>query len=253
MKTQININPITDNYLDRGFQNVLLPFRCFQHVLFLSCFSIKYNCVRPHRASYYTVTLIPFVGFVAFHVVYLFSTTYDEIVNQYMIFFIRSHVFYSVLPFIFFYILNIIQRRDHVRLILMIQKAFRLVNFNKYKKAANRNWFAILRYIVGFIASAAAARNIIMILYLYTLLFFDVIITYGVSLIALIRDGMVSWMAEVEYYSKICLDLEEENYDDKFEKFFQAYVNLMEAFGIFKKIYKFTVRTDFYGVSVVSE
>ena len=248
MKTQIHINPITDNYLDRGFQKVLLPFRCFQHVVFLSCFSIEYNCIRPHRACYYVVSLMAILGFIAVHMYNLFWNEYDDKVIPYMIFFIRSHVFFSVLPFIFFYVLNIIQRRDHLRLILKIQKAFRLIHFKQYKKVAKRNWFALLRYSLSYIACVAAARDLSMIVYLFTLLFFDALITYGGSIIRLIRDGIFSWMDEVEYYSKICLALEEENYDDKSKKLFQAYVNLLEAFDIFKEIFQFVVRSDLCGV-----
>ena len=246
MKTLININPITDNYLDRGFQNVLLPFRCFQHVVFLSCFSIKYNCVRPHRASYFIVSLIAILGFMAFHINGLFSKDNDNIDNSYMIFLTKIHVFLSVFPFGFFYVLNIIQRKDNVRLILKIQKAFRLINFKQYKKAFYRNWFAIFRYSVGFIACTAATCDLMLAIYLYTMLFFDVVITYGVSIIALVRDGFVSWMAEVEYYCKMCLEIEEEVYDDKIKNLLEAYIYLMEAFDIFKNIFKFTVRSDFY-------
>ncbi|KAJ8733170.1 hypothetical protein PYW08_001468 [Mythimna loreyi] len=74
-------------------------------------------------------------------------------------------------------------------------------------------------------------------------------------MIGLIMDGVVTWTSDVEYYSKICLELEEKC-DDKFYKLFQAYSNLLEAFDIFKKIFKFrilfrTFDTFFHGLLYV--
>ena len=248
MNIQI-INPITDNYLDSRFQSVLLPFRCFQHMMFLSCFSIMYNRIRPHRASYYVVSLIAILGSIYFHASNISSFDYSEVANPYMFIFLKVHVFLIGFPLSFFYVLNIIQRRDHVRLILEIQKAFRLINFKQYKKAANRNWFAVLKYSLILILSVALTRELILVVYLYTTLFFDVILLYGCSIIALLRVGIDSWKAEVEFYSQMCLELEEEKYDDKLNRLFQAYGDLMEAFQIFKKIFKFIVSSDYCKVS----
>ena len=224
---------------------MLLPFRCFQHMVFLSCFSIEYNCIRPHRAPYYVVSLIVAFGFVTFHMVNLFSKDFEEINNPNMMFFMRLHTILLLFCLSFFYILNIIQRKDHVRLILKIQKGFRLIRFKQYKMVANRNWFALLQYSVGFIISVGAGREIMTMLYLYTLMYFDVIITYGASIIRLIGDGILLWVAEVEYYSQIGLELDEAKYDEKLKKLHQAYIDLLEAFDIFKKIFKFTVRSEF--------
>lgn len=241
MKTQINLNPITVNFLERGFQNFLLPFRCFQHLVFLSSFSIESNCIRPHSASYYIVSLIAILGFMTIQLIPLFLNDFDVITDKFLLFFIVN-IISLVIPFLAFYVLNIIQRQDNVRLILKIQKAFTLTNFKRYKTATIRNWWLIFRHIVGYIISVTATGDLLSAVYFYTLLYFTVNITYAISLIALMRDGIITWISEVEYYSKTSLELEGEKCGDALRKLFQAYINLMDAFDIFKKIFKFTVR-----------
>lgn len=67
-------------------------------------------------------------------------------------------------------------------------------------------------------------------------------LTYAASIITLIRDGIITWTSEFEDYIQTCLELEEEKYGDKFKKLFDAYINLMGAYHIFKRIFKFVVR-----------
>lgn len=212
-------------------------------MVFLSSFSIEYNCIRPHRVSYYILSFIIVLAFICFHLSNIISSDFNE-ASSFILIFVRVQVTSIVVPTAFFYVLNNIQRIDHVRLILKIQKAFRLINFKHYSKTATRNWIGIVRHFVGYIVCVALTRNVMIAFYFYTLLYFDVILTYGVSIIALIRDGITTWTSEVEYYSQICLELDERKYNDKFKKLLEAYINLMEAFHVFKKIFKFVVRLD---------
>lgn len=156
MKTQININPITVNFLDKRFQKVLFPFRCFQHMVFLSSVSIEYN---PHRACYYIVSFIGVLVFICFHLFILFSSDFVG-VNLFTFVFIKVNVILVAVPIIFFNVLNIMQRKNHVRFILKIQKAFIIINFKQYNKPALRNWSVILQHIFGYVVSVALTRNL---------------------------------------------------------------------------------------------
>lgn len=245
MKTQISIDPITNNFLDRKFQKLLFPYRWFQHIVFLSSFSIEYNCIRPHRISYYIFSLIGTLGIIIFHMQPFFTNDFDNVDNNFIIVFVKLNFILLLIPFVSFYVLNVVLRKAHVALILKIQKAFRLSNFKAYKKPTMRNWSGILRHSLDFAISVAITRNFLVAGYLYTLLYFDVNLTYGVSIIALIKDGLDSWITEVQYYSKLSSEFGEDKYNDKLEKLFESYVNLMEAFDMFKNIFKFSVRRHF--------
>ena len=244
MKRKFKINPITDNYLDKSLQKVLFPFRFLQHMLFLSRYSIEYNCIRPHSTSYYIISLIGTLVLIIFHLEKYTSNDFDDVTNDIVIFFLKFNAILLVIPFICFYFLNIFQREDHVRIILKIQKGFQLVNHKEYKKAIHRSWFGIFRHVAFFVASVFVIRDFVIIVYLYTLVYFDVHITYAFILISLIRDGMISWISEVEHYSKLSTEYGDD-YNDEFQKLFQAYSRFMEAFEIFKKIFKYAVRGIF--------
>ena len=246
MKTQIRIDPITHNFLDRNFQKLLFPFRCFQHMVFLSSFAIEYNCIRPHRVSYYIFSLIGTTMFICFHMEPIVTKDYDKIDNAYIVIFIKVNVFLFAIHFVSFYLLNVILSENHVQLILKIQKAFRLSNFKAYKKPIIRNWMAIVRHSIDFGISVAVTGEFLFVVYFYTLMYFDVNLTYGVSVIALLRDGMYSWISELEFYSKLSSEFGEEKYKEKLEKLLESYVSFMEAFDMFKNIFKFTVSVTFF-------
>lgn len=171
MKTQIRINPITHNFLDKSFQNLLLPFRCLNHMMFISRFSIKYNCIRPHRISYYIVSLIGTLGFIFFHIQNLLSREFNGVPNKFLIVFIKINVVSLVLPFVIFYTFNIILRIDHVLMILKIQKAFRLVYFKNYKRAIRRSWLEVARHFVFFTISVLLSPNLKVAVYFYSTIY----------------------------------------------------------------------------------
>ena len=241
MKTQIKIDPITNNFLDRQFRNLLLPIQCLQHLFFVSTFSIEYNCIRPHRILYHIFSFIGTLGFISFHVSNFLTSNSDGQINPFLVIFIRLNVIMLVIPFICFYFAKIIQRTEHIIVILKIQKAFRIINYKKYKKSTMKTWNGVSRHLVSYIITVALIRNLVIAIYFYSLIYFDVNLTYGVFYIVLIRDGMIAWISEVEYYSKLSLELEEAKISEKCKRLFEAYVSLLEAYDIFKKIFKITV------------
>ena len=246
MEAQFNIDSITNNFLDKGFQNTLLPYQCIQHMLFISRFSIKYNSIRPHRVSYYIISFIGVLGFIIFHMENLLARKIEGAKNQFLIVFVKINVVLLVIPFVLFFTLNVIQRKEHVQIILEIQRAFRLINYKDYKKSIRRNWLGLVWHIFFYSLSVYITFDLKLAVYFYTLIYFDVNCTYGVSVIALIKDGIIAWISEVEHYSILSLELEDEIYDDKLEKLYEAYIHLLKAFNIFKSIFKFAVRRYFY-------
>ncbi|KAF9410597.1 hypothetical protein HW555_010364 [Spodoptera exigua] len=58
------------------------------------------------------------------------------------------------------------------------------------------------------------------------------------QLIHLIREGVLTWISEVNYYSKH-VEYEEEKYNERMKIMFQVYLDLMKAFELFKGIHQF--------------
>uniref|UniRef100_A0A2H1WWV0 SFRICE042066.2 n=1 Tax=Spodoptera frugiperda TaxID=7108 RepID=A0A2H1WWV0_SPOFR len=248
---QLTFSLQTDNYLDQSFQRVLFPFRCLQHALFQSRFSIKHNFIKPHNRSYY---IFSFFGTLClFFYIYYFSVVIKNI-DSTIEFFFKTNSYLPFIPFLIFYVLNIIQRNDHVKLVITIQKSFRLIKFNckQYKECALWNWFGVFCHLFWVIFGLLFFQEIVLAIMFYVVAFHDVSLTYGISMIFLIKNGMVAWIAEVEYQCGNCLELEDRKRCEVFKKLFVAYEELMEAYVIFKRLFKISVSNFSSSVSLTS-
>lgn len=240
MSKMVYFNPINDNFLDRSFQKAIFPFQCLHHALFLSRFSIKYNCVRAHGRWYYMFSFFGISCLLLYMYKYV-AVMFMASVNSLVDFFLWLNLCFAFLPFVMFYCINIIRRRNHVKIILKIQKAFRIVHYKDYRQCMLWNWFGVFCHVFWVILSIGVLQDISVAASFYIMTYFDVNTTYGNSLIFLIRNGMTAWIAEVEYQCKTCLELEERKRCDHFRKLFQAYEDLMEAYCLFKKLFQFPV------------
>lgn len=232
---------ITYNFLDRRFQKMLFPFQFMKHMFFISSFSVSNNCIRAQSMSYYIVSLIGTLVFVIFHSLTYFNVEYFGYYSLFLKYFSKFNSLFLLTSFITFYFINIVQSKDNVQLILKIQKAFKIINYKNYKIFTICNWITILLQYVTFFVWASLLSNFRNAYFFYTLIYFEVNVTYAICVISLIRDGMVTWISEVEYYAKLSLELEEEIYSNNLKNLFQAYIDLLEAFNIFQRIFQFFV------------
>ncbi|PZC77070.1 hypothetical protein B5X24_HaOG200720 [Helicoverpa armigera] len=214
-------------------------------MLFTSKFSIAYNCIRPHRFFYYVFSFIGVLTFILYHLQRLFNGNFAT--YNYLSLAATLNVFFVVIPFPIFYTLNVLQREDNVEIILKIQNALKIINYKRYMIRTYWNWFYIIRHLIAYLIIVCITRNSQIAIYYYTLNYVDVNVIYGVIMIELIRDGVIIWVSEVEHYSKLCLDLNEETYNKTMKKLFHAYISLMEAFDIFKGLFQYSV--SFYVIS----
>lgn len=171
--------------------------------------------------------------------------------NTFFEFIIQFNVYMYMLSFMFFYIINVIQTKNNVRMVLKIQKALRIINYKNYRNLTIWNWINVLRYFGNYFISISTICRFPLAIKLFTLIYFDVYTAYGISLITLMVDGMRKWISEVEYHSKISSELHEEKYNDCCKKLFLAYVDIMEAFHVFKRIFQISVRVTFCIISLL--
>lgn len=245
MKALIDFSSITDNFLDKSFQNVLFPYRFLQHLLFLSRFSIEYNCIRPHGALYYIFSFIGTTGLISYMFFCTGPRSFKKISNVLDAFFVVNSCV-LIVPFYVFYAINVIQRKDHVKLILKIQKSYRTVKYKQYKQISLfGNWFGVFYHFFWILLSFILLRSIQISFSFYVMTFFDVNTTYGLSLIFMLRNGMTAWIAELEYQSKVCLEFEEKRRCCIFKKLFEAYEDLLEGFVIYKRLFRYSVSIFF--------
>ena len=232
---------ITNNFLDSGFQNMLLPFQCMQNMFFLPSFSIECNCIRTPTVNYYIVSLIGTLGLILFHILTYFLTAGFEIFSPIVKFCNKVNYITTMIVYIGFYFINIRNGKINIQMILKIQSAFRVIYYKHYKMFIIGNWISVSLYFVFYFIIVLIARDLWGSFFYYSFLCFNVNIIYGIRMIALIRDGLKTWIYEVNYYGNLCSELEEQKYNVILEKLLQAYMDLMEAFDILKDILKISV------------
>ena len=236
---------ITNNFLDRGFQNMLLPFQFMQHMFFLSRFSIEHNCIRIPSVNNYILSLIATVVFSVFHSVTLVITEGFDGFSMIVKFFNKLNVIIVVITYLIFYYNNFTKRKNIIEMVLKIQRVLRIIYYKRYKMLTIWNWISVSLHCVLYFLIVLVTRDLSLSFFFYSLFYLNTETIYAIRMIDLIRDGMKTWIAEVKYYGKLCLELEEEKYNNNLKKLSQAYIDLMEAFDILKDISKFSVRVTF--------
>ncbi|KAF9800099.1 hypothetical protein SFRURICE_016976 [Spodoptera frugiperda] len=249
MKNMINSNPIIDNFLDKSFQNVLLPYRLLHHSVFLSRFSIKHNCIRPHERSYYIFSLIGVICWIIY--TYNYAIIPTDKFNELIDIFLMLNTYMLVSPFFVYYIVNVIKRMEHVEILIRIQKCFRIIHYNKYRDTTTWNWFGIFCHSFWIIVSLVVLQDINIAISFYIINFYDIHTTYGMSMMFMLKYGMYAWISEVKYKCKISLELEERKRDQIFCKLFQAYEELMKAYVIFKSLFKYSYHISVFAIITI--
>lgn len=110
MKALIDFSSITDNFLDKTFQNVLFPYRFLQHLLFLSRFSIEYNCIRPHGTFYYIFSFIGTTGLISYMFFCTGPRSFKKISSVLDAFFVVNSCV-LIVPFYVFYAITLFKGR----------------------------------------------------------------------------------------------------------------------------------------------
>lgn len=156
---------------------------------------------------------------------------------------IRVYIFVSTnmyIPgFLIVYIINIRDTKKHVQLILKIQNAFRIIKLRKYRHFIIFNWAYVLRYVGVILIFVILEERLTMAVFIFSLIYFDANIIYGISIINMIRGGVLTWLSEVEYLNTM------PDFDSKekvWPELFSAYRNFMDAFGIYKNVFQMSVR-----------
>lgn len=242
MKVKISKLKFSKNFLDKSFQKVLLPTQITQHVVFLSKFSINSNCIMPNGFLYILISLVGMFFFI-------FLNLNDGNIRDIFQKFTKSKFLWlsftlnyvgCLSGYILFYFHNVFSRKKHVEMIVTIQKAFRIICFDKYNLIIFDNWSFLLRHYLVYVLFIFLRLDISVTVYFFSLVYFDVYASYSVCLSKLLHGGILTWISEIEYYTRVSLIVNNEE-DKKWTTLFQVYTDLMKTFSIFKNVFQIPV------------
>lgn len=196
----------------------------------------------PNGLLYKIISLLGMLFFIILNLNYI---DIDDIKfffrsGKILIFSFSSSYLVSGTGYIVFYLHNFFSSTTHVRMIVMIQKSFRLIHFHKYKNIIIDNWSYIVRHFIPYFILIFLKVSIPVIIYFFSLVYFEVYIYYGVCLSKLLRGGIRAWMSELQYHTRVSLNINNKG-ENTWKILFQVYKDLMEAFSIFKSVFQVPV------------
>lgn len=127
---------------------------------------------------------------------------------------------------------------------LSIQKAFKRLNYKYYKRITIWYWIIVWYHFIYFIYCLITFTfyDYKVILVAVTVIYFEVHSTIVLSILILIKEGIITWTSEFQCYGQVCWRIGDEESKRHMKVLFQVYVDLLKAFDLFKKTHHSIVR-----------
>lgn len=252
---------LQSNFVDKSFQNALLPLNLLQYTSFLSKYTIRNNFIYPKRCDYHILSFLFICVMIYCH---YYQSKIDEMVQ------LPLHSYSAVSFSLFFhfssysgegiilFIINICSSEYAVQLLLIVQKIttfFRISN-NNFRVWKRENWIYVGGTYVIYIFIAIVYAILLKIKidgissemrfsYIFVLLYYDVSIICAFRYIKLCDECLRLWISNVQLYSKQfkCYetDIDKRNADYYIRGLFNAYVNILDSFELIKRIFQLPV------------
>nr|QZH55060.1 gustatory receptor 27 [Achelura yunnanensis] len=227
------------NILSDNFQKMLFPFNVIEKMFFLSKCKIQNNFVTPNRFMDNVISLI-FVSTVSLlHVVSLIShlvSNNAQTVTLIVVAFINLLLYCT--GFFLHFICKVVNTNVNVEFLLKLQHIYHCLYKTEtcIKSAVLKSrlqvyFLVISNFVAIFWAMYFELANYIDIIIVFVLLHFDVDMIYASMMIQMIEQFTMRWLE--------MLDSIEENND--WNKLFEVYLDLLQAYELFKKIFKLSI------------
>lgn len=245
---------LLNNCLDQNIKNTLLPLDFINSLTFSSKFNIKNNFITPKSRKYFLLSFIATVVSVIGHIIV--AVVYPESVKHFLylrVLNISNMVSYGT-GLIGHFVLNIKYSLENIDLILKTQEACRIIKFQdkSITKFTTWNWIIVVFTLVMYFIFCFlyyylfVYLNMYVIVFMYSLLLFDLNLIYGVRIISFLNYVMKLMLVELETHSELCCKHNDtgmflKNNRAHWNNIGRAYVNIFQAFNIYKRIYHFPV------------
>lgn len=227
---------VLNELIDKDLQSMILPLNLMQMILMNPKYRIKNEMITPNNLFNKFVLLFGTITFIYAYVYRVIHETDENLkIYQFVNF---QHIAtcydlcYYCVGFVMNFLVNLLQTRKNVTLILTIQKVHRFLNDKtKFKSFINGNWI-IVAIIFGFYVIFSIYNYIIyseIPFYLFFTMFilvnFDANIVYAIRLIKLLEDKVVLLNDQVLNSNSVELCN---------ERLFQAYIQILKCYEIYK-------------------
>lgn len=243
-KIHRRVEVLLDNMIDKDVQSMLLPLKILQNIMFCPKYAIKSDFITPNDCVNNLVSLFATVVFISAFINRFYNIWCFGINRTVAIYF--SYVFdiiYYCIGYSINFVSTYIYSTNEVEFVLTFQKIHRLLNDkHSFEHCIIFNWIytlsVICSYIFYFIYFSLQTKIPYYELITITLLFFDFNMIFAIRFIKLLESKLVVW--NIQCVSS--LDIDSTHTKLKDEDMFQAFVNILKCYKIYKVIYQYRVR-----------
>lgn len=238
---------VPDNFIDKDVQNMLLPLNIMQHVFVSPKYIIKNNCIIPNNCYSYFFAAC----FAIFYVAIFSYRTYCRITSKSPTDYYKfsddgtnyiGQIIVCIMPIISLYAV-IFQSDSNVRLILKFLNIHRFLNNEtEFKRFIVFTWISVI-LIFTFMFIFIAFTYISFKLPYYNIICgfliesININIVYAIRLIKVLTQKIVLWNRKTFELQS----MEDRERKDCCYKLFQAYVDILDCFDIYRICFQQTV------------
>ncbi|XP_063833573.1 uncharacterized protein LOC135082729 [Ostrinia nubilalis] len=250
------------DYIGSDFQGLLFPITALQKIFMLSKFRIHQNIISSNSTTY---TIVSFIFLFSYIVLYLIdiqnSMPFVILINNQFVFIVISNITLQVMGIVLIFFVNLLHdvNNNHVIIIKKVHYAYRIINcisyisMNSFKLC---NWiYVFVIYLsnifipsINYLAVNDTSTDTTILLYMASLSYFDMNMLYAIRILNLMRIGLAKWILEVRFYAKLNVMFSDYEIGVNsvllWEKLQDAYMNIVEAFSIFEKVFEVPVRIN---------
>lgn len=244
-KRYLNNNEILlNNVLDKDFQKALLPFSLMHSMIFLKKYNIHDNFVTSNtfksKVLSFSCLMIMLLCFVYLNATEDYSENTDTTNLIVFLFDTIDIVFYPTAILVLF-IHKVCNSNDNVKFILKLQKIEKITNFTKNNKMYTiGNWFlglAVFLYVFAIIIKMIFERDVSAC---------TLVCIYCINVNSLYSARIMNLMKNEINICNCLLKAKFENcpghFDIQFDELHICYMNILDAFKMFKKTLRAAVR-----------
>ena len=247
LNTFYRVTVLLDNFVDKDVQSMLLPLNLMQNILFCPKYRIKDNFIYPNGFVTKLVSLCVMILSTISYCYQVYKQHIDNNIRNYVIIsYISAYIelFMYFVGFIINYVINVLQTQRNISFILKVQQVHRFMNETcLFKRFIIWNWISVIAifgsyaicliyFIVGINTPAIDAFN-----FWVSLFCFDLNYITAIRFIKLLGNKVHVWKIQTKHLRHMDHS-ESESYC---RKMFQAYVNILECYEIYKKSFQYTV------------
>ena len=233
---------ILDNTVDKDVQSVLLPLNLMQHIILHPKYCIKHNVITANSIIAHFISMIAILIIILLFIYFNYNLYYYQNLGSTTFMYVIGY--YDFVYYSFGFTLNVVtgmvQTKKSVKFVLTFQKVHRVLNCEaSLSNFIIWNWIIVIVAVGGhffglFIYCELSGLPNSGLFICYANIIFDINILYAIRIMKLLENEVVLWSIYVLNPQQI-EGIDGENHS---RKVFQAYVDLLECYGIHKDCFQ---------------